>query len=254
MMSWPSVHEFRAISPAGIECVGHAPPFPDRGSSSHPPPDGPSGWPSPGLNGGSGGRVVRWAPSLADVDLGHGDPPSLLEGRPTIVAGEQLCNRSPSDAARRHRGAPSAGFPQGRAMRAGDAAPGRGDALDGGDARPVVAPRLRLRSSPTFLRILAEKPNGRCSEWCEQYQKQESTNHLTGRRQTYEISNRTSDGGTGGVLMLSTAACSSTSTTRLSSSNMCKAAGGTYSKGTCQPGGDARSAQQMCACSRRNIF
>ena len=53
-------------------------------------------------------------------------------------------------------------------------------------------------------------------------------------------------GALAGVLMLSTAACSSTSATRLSSANMCKAAGGTYSQGTCQPGGSARSAEQMC--------
>ena len=58
-----------------------------------------------------------------------------------------------------------------------------------------------------------------------------------------------------GVLLLSTAACSSTSTTtRLSSGNMCKAAGGTYSQGTCQPGGDARSAQQMCAAHGGTYF
>jgi len=54
------------------------------------------------------------------------------------------------------------------------------------------------------------------------------------------------------VLMLSTAACSST--TRLSSGNMCKSAGGTYSQGTCQPGGDARSAQQMCAAHGGTYF
>ena len=44
--------------------------------------------------------------------------------------------------------------------------------------------------------------------------------------------------------MLSTVACSST--TRLSSANMCKAAGGTYSQGTCQPGGSRLTAQKMC--------
>jgi hypothetical protein len=47
-----------------------------------------------------------------------------------------------------------------------------------------------------------------------------------------------------GILALSTAACSST--TRLSSSNMCKAAGGTYTRGTCQPGTSVVNAKQMC--------
>src|SRR5258705_5647650 len=51
-------------------------------------------------------------------------------------------------------------------------------------------------------------------------------------------------GALAGLLMLSTVACSST--TRLSSTNMCKAAGGTYSQGTCQPGGNTLSAQKMC--------
>src|SRR5258707_2996758 len=51
-------------------------------------------------------------------------------------------------------------------------------------------------------------------------------------------------GALAGLLMLSTVACSST--TRLSSTNMCKAAGGTYSQGTCQPGGNPLSAQKMC--------
>jgi hypothetical protein len=51
-------------------------------------------------------------------------------------------------------------------------------------------------------------------------------------------------GALAGLLMLSTVACSST--TRLSSANMCKAAGGAYSQGTCQPGGSPLSAQKMC--------
>ena len=51
-------------------------------------------------------------------------------------------------------------------------------------------------------------------------------------------------GALAGLLMLSTVACSST--TRLSSTNMCKAACGTYSQGTCQPGGNPLSAQKMC--------
>jgi hypothetical protein len=59
-------------------------------------------------------------------------------------------------------------------------------------------------------------------------------------------------GALAGLLMLSTAACSST--TRLSSTNMCKAAGGTYANGRCQPGGDARSAQQMCAAHGGTYF
>jgi len=61
-------------------------------------------------------------------------------------------------------------------------------------------------------------------------------------------------GALAGVLLLSTAACSSTSTTRLSSENMCKAAGGTYSQGTCQPGGTALSAQQMCTAHGGTYF
>jgi hypothetical protein len=59
-------------------------------------------------------------------------------------------------------------------------------------------------------------------------------------------------GALAGVLMLSTAACSST--TRLSSSNICKAAGGTYANGRCQPGADARSGQQMCAAHGGTYF
>src|SRR5258705_4238075 len=51
-------------------------------------------------------------------------------------------------------------------------------------------------------------------------------------------------GALAGLLMLSTVACSST--TRLSSTNMCKAAGGTYSQVTCQRGGNPLSAQKMC--------
>lgn len=47
-------------------------------------------------------------------------------------------------------------------------------------------------------------------------------------------------GALAGFLLLSTVACSST--TRLSS----KAAGGTYSPGTCTPGGGPLSAQKMC--------
>lgn len=54
-------------------------------------------------------------------------------------------------------------------------------------------------------------------------------------------------------MILSTAARSST--TRLTSSNMCEeATGGTYSQGTCQPGGSAVSAQQMCEAHGRTYF
>jgi hypothetical protein len=61
-------------------------------------------------------------------------------------------------------------------------------------------------------------------------------------------------GALAGVLILSTAACSSSSTTRLSSANMCKAAGGTYAQGRCQPGSDARSAEQMCTAHGGTYF
>jgi hypothetical protein len=56
-----------------------------------------------------------------------------------------------------------------------------------------------------------------------------------------------------GLLVFSTAACSRTST-RLSSASMCAAAGGTYSNGSCQPGGDIRTAQQMCAAHGGTYF
>ena len=59
-------------------------------------------------------------------------------------------------------------------------------------------------------------------------------------------------GALAGVLMLSTVACSST--TKLSSSNICKAAGGTYANGRCQPGADAKSGQQMCAAHGGTYF
>ena len=48
-----------------------------------------------------------------------------------------------------------------------------------------------------------------------------------------------------GILVLSTAAC--TTSTRLSSASLCSAAGGSYSHGTCEPGREIRTAQQMCA-------
>ena len=66
-----------------------------------------------------------------------------------------------------------------------------------------------------------------------------------------------------GLAVLSTAACSSTSTstplgsagpTRLSSSAICTAAGGTYSDGTCEPAGGTRTAQQMCEAHNGTYF
>ncbi len=65
-----------------------------------------------------------------------------------------------------------------------------------------------------------------------------------------------------GLAVLSTAACSSTTSTplgstgptRLSSSAICAAAGGTYSDGTCAPAGDTRTAQQMCAAHNGTYF
>jgi len=59
-------------------------------------------------------------------------------------------------------------------------------------------------------------------------------------------------GALAGILVLSTAACSSTM--RLSSTNMCKAAGGTYTQGTCQPGNSVVNAQQMCAAHGGTYF
>jgi hypothetical protein len=66
-----------------------------------------------------------------------------------------------------------------------------------------------------------------------------------------------------GLAALSTAACSSATTptslgssgpTRLSSSAICSAAGGTYSDGTCEPAGDIRTAQQMCDAHNGTYF
>ena len=54
-----------------------------------------------------------------------------------------------------------------------------------------------------------------------------------------------------GLVALSTVACSTagapSGSTRLSSNAMCQAAGGTYAGGTCMPGGNPMTAQQMCA-------
>ena len=65
-----------------------------------------------------------------------------------------------------------------------------------------------------------------------------------------------------GLAALSTAACSSSTSTplgsagptRLSSSAICAAAGGTYSDGTCEPAGDTRTAQQMCEAHNGTYF
>ena len=65
-----------------------------------------------------------------------------------------------------------------------------------------------------------------------------------------------------GLAALSTAACSSTTSTplgsagptRLSSSAICAAAGGTYSDGTCEPADGTRTAQQMCEAHNGTYF
>jgi hypothetical protein len=49
------------------------------------------------------------------------------------------------------------------------------------------------------------------------------------------------------LLALLTAACSSTGTRRVSMSSICKATGGTYSGGTCQPASTPQNAAQLCA-------
>ena len=65
-----------------------------------------------------------------------------------------------------------------------------------------------------------------------------------------------------GLAVLSTAACSSTTSTpvsgagptRLSSSAICMAAGGTYADGTCEPSAGTRTAQQMCEAHNGTYF
>jgi exo-beta-1,3-glucanase (GH17 family) len=65
-----------------------------------------------------------------------------------------------------------------------------------------------------------------------------------------------------GLAALSTAACSSTTSTpvgsagptRLSSSAICSSAGGTYSDGTCEPADDTRTALKMCAAHNGTYF
>ena len=49
------------------------------------------------------------------------------------------------------------------------------------------------------------------------------------------------------LLGLVPAACSSTGTSRVSMSSICKATGGTYSDGTCQPAPNPQTAAQLCA-------
>ena len=50
-----------------------------------------------------------------------------------------------------------------------------------------------------------------------------------------------------GLLAVFAAACSSAGTTQVSMSSMCKASGGTYSGGTCQPASNPQTAAQLCA-------
>ena len=64
-----------------------------------------------------------------------------------------------------------------------------------------------------------------------------------------------------GLAVLSTAACSSTTTslgsagpTRVSSSAICAKAGGTYSDGTCEAADDTRTAQQVCEAHNGTYF
>jgi hypothetical protein len=49
------------------------------------------------------------------------------------------------------------------------------------------------------------------------------------------------------LLALVPAACSSTGTSRVSMSSICKATGGTYANGTCQPAPGPQTAAQLCA-------
>jgi len=49
------------------------------------------------------------------------------------------------------------------------------------------------------------------------------------------------------LLALLPAACSSTGTSRLSMSSLCKASGGTYMAGSCQPASNPQTAAQLCA-------
>ncbi len=49
------------------------------------------------------------------------------------------------------------------------------------------------------------------------------------------------------LLGLVSAACSSTGTSRVSMSSICKATGGTYADGTCQPAPSPQTSAQLCA-------
>jgi hypothetical protein len=49
------------------------------------------------------------------------------------------------------------------------------------------------------------------------------------------------------LLALLPAACSSAGTSRVSVSSMCKASGGTYVDGACQPASNPQTAAQLCA-------
>jgi len=49
------------------------------------------------------------------------------------------------------------------------------------------------------------------------------------------------------LLALVSAACSSTGTSRISMSSICKATGGTYANGTCNPAPNPQTAAQLCA-------
>ena len=57
-----------------------------------------------------------------------------------------------------------------------------------------------------------------------------------------------------GVVALSMAACSSTGTNRVSMNSMCKAAGGTYSGGTCEPAKQSQTAAKLCAAHGGQYF
>jgi hypothetical protein len=57
-----------------------------------------------------------------------------------------------------------------------------------------------------------------------------------------------------GAVALSAAACSSTGTTRVSMNSMCKAAGGTYSGGTCAPADQVQTAAKLCAAHGGQFF
>jgi len=50
-----------------------------------------------------------------------------------------------------------------------------------------------------------------------------------------------------GLVAVFATACTTGGTTRVSTSSMCKAAGGTYSGGVCQPASNPQTAAQLCA-------